>query len=1275
MRFLFSSILFLFLSTIIYAQEGEIQFTIKDHHIEQVFLNSEISQKVLDFEDSKRDDAFGMLPVYTHHIALRSPNFSINAWIENNENTLLPSTEIDALADADKIGIHYHVITSVIFREGHPYAEIMIMPYRRGEVGLIEALVSGTVSYELSESTSIRAPYENFVENSVLSQGLWYRISTEETGIFKIGYDELSEMGIPMSGLDPRKIRIFGNGNGIVPEKNSDARYDDLIENAIYVHGEEDGVFDEGDYLLFYGQSSVQWNYVPFEGYGIFLHEINAYTDHTYYFINVGEASGKRVIPASNTGLVPTKYVSEFTDYVAHENDEINILKTGREWYGETYGEIRSYEYSFSFPNISDNYPVSLSTNIAAHSTIASNFDFYYGEQHLLQAPISKIINGTTVYAWTTTPDTVGFYPETDDLMIRVEYDKPTTTSKGWMNYLSLNARRKLIFTPPFMSFRDHLSFGQGEVVEYKISGLSENLHVWDVTDPFNITLQEGTLAAGKFTFRSPAEEIREFVAFDNSGFLSVEFVEAVANQNLHGFESADYIILSHPDFIPQAERMLELHRMIDNMTGFIVTPQQVYNEFGSGKQDPSAIRDFVRMLYENADTLMGPKYLLLMGDASYDYKDRLPDNTNYIPAYQSVESLKLGYSFVTDDYFGLLDPGEGVNGYGKSLEIGIGRFPVHTVSQADQMVDKVESYLTLKPQVFDSWRNLVGFIADDEDQNLHFNQAEKLEYMLDTGYHQYNCPKIYLDAFPQESTPSGHLYPEVNKAIDDLVESGCLIVNYTGHGGERGWAHEGVLDIATINNWSNWDRLPLFITATCEFSRYDDPSMISAGEWVFLNPYGGGVGLLTTSRLAWADPNFRLNKAVYQFMFRQKEGEFYKIGDVVRLAKTDQNNGTNIKNFVLLGDPAMQIAYPELRVKTLTINGKNISFQGNDTLSSMSEVEIHGMISDYTGDTVSDFNGILIPKMLDKDVTMSTLGNDPGSIPAQFTVLGQQLFSGKVTVENGLFTFSMFMPQNMASNIGLGKISYYAYDTVYLRDAHGYSRVKAGGVNPDAAPDNEGPDLSLYMNSTDFVSGGLTDSEPVFLAYLTDEHGINYTGNGIGRDIAMTLDDDPQTTVVLNRIFDPDLDSYQGGWVSYPLSGLEDGVHTLTLKAWDNMNISSEKSITFEVNVDGPVALTKVYNYPNPFVDETSFTFNHNKPGNSFDIEIKIFNISGQHVRTLQDYSTAEGLGINPIVWDGTNEGGQELGSGIYIYRMFVTDEQGNQSVQSSKLIYGGRP
>ncbi len=1269
----FISTLFLVLILLpAWAQPDPFRLDIESFRVESRFLSPEISALALDFDDARLDDAFGLLPVYIKRIPLKQDNVSIRAVLSEEVTGNFQHASLAEVAEIEKIREDFIIRTSLVYQEGMPFAEVLILPFRNYSGDRVEVLLSGTVTIELRQQQAATGFKSGFVTESVLAEGQWYRLTTDETGIYRISYDMLVEMGIDPSSIDPRKIRIFGNGNGIVPEKNSVERHDDLTENPILVMGEDDGVFDEEDYILFYGLSSIKWQFVPFQGYNIFLHEINPYTQHSTYFLNIGEEDGQRVSPVNYSGLEPTVYVNQFSDHAVHENEEVNILKTGRQWYGERYSDETVYEYSFNFPNIVDDYKISMQTNVAARSTIESTFNFYQDDQLLLEAPVSKIIVGTTVYAWTSTPDTVGFYPDGDEVRIRVEYDKPGSTSIGWMNYIALNARRYLTFNGAFMSFRDHLSVADSAVAEFRISGSNDQMQVWDVTDIFSISSMAGEYSENIFRFRAPAEEIREYIAFDGSGFLEPVFVEEVSNQNLHALEPVEYIIVSHPDFMEQSQRMLSLHQQLDGMSGIIIQPQEIYNEFSSGNQDPAAIRDFIRMLYEKNDRGNKSMYLLLMGDASYDYLDRLADNTNFVPTYQSIEGLKLGYSFVTDDFFGMLDPDEGVNAFGKSVEIGIGRFPVHTVEQADQMVNKVEAYLTMMPNVFGNWRNRMYFVADDEDQNTHFTQAEKLQYVVDTTYHVINRYKIYMDAFPQVTTPSGSTYPDVNEAIDRMMDNGSLIVNYTGHGGEGGWAHEGVLNIQMINSWENWDRLPLFITATCEFSRFDDPSLISAGEQVFLNPRGGGIGLLTTTRLAWSDPNFRLNRAVYKFMFRQDDGEYHKIGDIVRLAKTDQNNGSNIKNFVLLGDPAMRLAYPELNAVVTEINGIDVDFP-DDTLSAMSEVIVKGIITDHLGDTVKDFSGRLCPTVYDQNIMMSTLGNDGGSFPAQFHVLGPVLYEGKVSVENGCFSFNYFLPQNMNTELGYGRLSLYAHDTLYYRDAHGYYSTRNGGVNPDIGQDTQGPELSLYLDHSDFVSGDLCQNDPVFMAHLYDEHGINFTGNGIGRDISLTLDHDPETTVILNSVFDPVLDSYQEGWVSYPFDGLEDGKHTLTLKAWDNMNNMSEKTIEFEVSVDSQVALSGVKNYPNPFSDITYFTFDHNKPGNNFDVEIRIFDIKGQLVNILSSNVAAEGLSVSPLSWDGTDSGGTPLGNGVYIYRLFVTDEQGTQYVQTSKLIFTG--
>jgi hypothetical protein len=1089
---------------------------------------------------------------------------------------------------------------------------------------------------------------------------------TRETGVHIITYDDLSQLGMDVNGLDPRNIRLYGNGNGMLPEANGEDRPDDLLENAIYIAGENDGSFDPGDYILFYGLEPTVWRYNVFTG--LFEHQVNYYCDEVVYFIKEGEEPGKRIELEQPVADDHTHLVTSFTDYDYHEVEEISILKTGKLWYGEEYKSQLIYNYPFTFPNIDLSAKVSLRTNIAARSTENSYFHYSVDGNEVLSAVVNKVNVLSTVYAWSTTPDSVSFYPSSDNIDLAVEFEKTSSIAVGWMNYIELNARRHLVYEGGQLHFRDHLSYGPGKIARFEVEGNAPGLMLWDVTSFDNVKAVPFEPQSGGLSFKVDAGILRDFILFDNTDYYPVELGGSVENQNLHGLEPEDFIIITHPMFLEQANRLALLHNFYDQISSVIVTTDQVYNEFASGKTDPSALRDFCRMLYDRSDSSNIPKYLLLFGDGSYDPKDRNGELATFIPAFQSKESLKLGYSFVTDDFYGLYDPSEGNNAYAKSLDIGIGRFPVNNVEQAREIVDKIEHYLSGTDSVMGDWRNKICFVADDEDQNTHFKQAEELAAIFDTAL-VYNLDKIYLDAFPQVSTPTGDRYPEVNKAINKVINEGLLIFNYTGHGGEYGLAHEKVLDISMINSWTNFDRLPLFIAATCEFSRFDDPKITSAGEYVILNPNGGCVGMYTTTRLAWSDPNFKLNKIIYENAFKIIDGEYPRLGDMLRIAKTRMHTSQNVKNIVLLGDPALQLAYPDHLVKTDSIVKTDFP-NVHDTLQAMSGITVYGKITNHNGVLLDGFNGLVYPTIFDKEVKYQTLGNDYSSYPANFYLQDQVLYEGVASIKEGRFEFSFVVPKDIAYQYGYGKISYYAYDTATYEDAHGYKRVKVGGMDDDVTMDYEGPEISLYMNDKAFIDGGYTDSDPVLMAYFWDEQGINYFGNGIGHNILMYMDEQTSQPTYLDEHFAPYTDDHQNGEIIYPLKDLEDGLHTITLKAWDVYNNPSEATISFFVSVDGQIELEEAFNYPNPFSNATTFQFYHNKPENIFDIEINIYNVVGQLVSSLGSTVSTDGSMVSKIEWDGRSNSGELLGGGVYIYTMKVTDQQGTSRQYSQRLI-----
>jgi hypothetical protein len=792
---------------------------------------------------------------------------------------------------------------------------------------------------------------------------------------------------------------------------------------------------------------------------------------------------------------------------------------------------------------------------------------------------------------------------------------------------------------------------------------------IWEVTDPTDINSRLLTGEPEGVSFKAWYDIPREFIAFDGSFYYSPEFIEKVENQDLHSLEPADYIVVTHPLFMDQARRIADHHRQYSGLSSIIVTPQQIYNEFSSGAQDATAVRDFVKMLYDRAPAGQEPRYLLLFGDASYDYRGLLGGGNNLVPAYQSRESLKYSGSFVTDDFFACLDDDEGSGGAG-TMDMGVGRFPVSAVADAEAMVSKSINYMLPHRDNFGPWRNEISFIGDDEDNNTHVKQAESLADITDSLGTVYNVNKIYSDAYVQLKTGSGPRYPEVNNAINNDISDGCLIMNYTGHGGEVAWAEERILDIPAIQSYRNQNSLPVFVTATCEFSRYDDPLLVSAGELVFLNPRGAGIGLFTTTRQSFSTSNFAYNKRFYYDAFRvdSATGEYPRLGDLIMAAKTPSN--TNIKNFVLLGDPALMLAYPKMQVKTTAIRLENPE-RISDTLYALSRVTVEGQVEDLSGNLLDGFNGLIYSSVYDKPVIYQTRGNDPASKVADFYIQNKKIYKGEASVTNGKFSFTFIVPVDISYQFGLGKISYYALDTVNLIDAHGYEKVWIGGSEDELVTDNAGPVIDLFLNTTSFQSGDLTTPSPLLIANLFDESGINTVGNGIGHDLVAIIDGNYQLPVILNDYFDPETDSYQEGLILYGLGPFSDGLHTLTLKAWDVMNNSSEATIEFHVNRDARLELSQLKCQPNPYRETSSFSFTHNKPGAMLDIEIYIYNLMGQRMTTLNYEINTESTVSGLLFWSGRDDSGNELSEGLYVYTIVVTSEDGYTDTLSQKLLH----
>lgn len=1141
----------------------------------------------------------------------------------------------------------------------------------------------------LNESNFRKNTRSTAANSSVLSTGNWYKIGLTKEGVYKIDKAFLTALGINTSGIDPRNIRIYGNGGKLMPEKNSIFRYDDLLENNITVVGESDGTFDNNDYILFYGQSTDSWKHV--QGSAMpYSHQIHRYSDTSFYFITTDLGPGKRVSNQASLSASPNQSTTSQDYYGFHEQNTTNVVKSGRNFYGEKFDFNNSYSFSFGIPDAVLGDSVYVKAGALSRSDLTSSYNVNFNGSTFTFT--CQLTNTGSYIAPVGFPgyNSKGAILNSDVLNVMVT--KATASATGWLDYVEFNCRRNLIFNQTQFNYRDRrMVGGTGTYAQYSLTNTGTLTPIiWDVTNPLSPANQTYSVSGSIMSYITTSDSLKEFVVFhENQAYKPISY-GAIAKQNLHGIQQADFIIVTHPMFLDEAQRIAKLHSDYDSLTYVVATTQQVYNEFSSGTPDIGAIRDFVKMLYKRpTDPNLATKYLLLLGDGSYKNKETaLAGNSALIPTHQTEDSWTYTSSFVSDDYFGMMDDSEGDLMSGDLVDIGVGRFPVRTKAEANAVTTKVENYYKLNrsfsateeqnpcipsgseyPQ--GDWRNWVCFLADDEDNNLHMLQANGLANTVYNNHKNYNVDKIFLDAYVQESTPGGDRYPGAVTDINNRIGKGCLIFNYTGHGGEVGLTEERVIEVPQILAWKNMNNMPLMVTATCEFSRFDDPDRTSAGEYCLLNENGGAIALMTTVRVAFSSLNETLNQAFYNHaLVPMSNGKMPHIGDLYRLTKVDIGFNEQFTNFLILGDPAIKLAYPQHRVYTSTINTKSVTVTSSDTLNALSKITVTGYVGDNTGNKLTNFNGVVFPSVFDKANTIQTLNNDgTASSPMQFILQKNLIYRGKSQVTNGDFTFTFLVPKDISYNFGKGKISYYAHNGII--DANGFNEnIIIGGSNPNAVADNQGPSINLYMNDNKFVSGGTTNENPKVYALVSDSSGINTIGTGIGHDITAVLDENTRNPFVLNDYYTADLNTFQSGKILYPLNELSEGNHRLSLKVWDVQNNSSISYTDFVVSKQAELALSHILNYPNPFTTKTKFWIEHNQCCTSLNVLIQIYTISGKVVKSINQTINNQGFRFDGIEWDGKDEFGDKLARGVYIYKVSVTDNAKKKAEKIEKLV-----
>jgi len=1172
----------------------------------------------------------------------------------------------------------YQVILSIDRKV--PYAIIRIPAYSLVN-GRVQQLAGFTLTMNEPPATLAKPnPRTNDVTTSALNSGTWYKIGITKTGFYKIDYSFLTTMGVNPANINPANVRILGNGGAMLPEGNGASRPIDLLENSVQVNDNGDNVFDNGESLIFYGTGPMAWYKDSLNQR--FRHQANLYSDTAYYFISFNSGAGKRVglqpsVPAANVTVTDYNYRD------VHEQDLVNPAAQGKNWFGEQFSQaLGNTTQSFTFNPGS--YISSLYCAVSFASTSATGNCRY-------SAAVNGSYVGGDTFSGATTGDQVmnlqsfggSVSCNSATASVAVTFYPSDGGSIGYLDYVELNGRAALVCSGDQLGFRDWASVGAGHIAAYKLAGANSSTRVWDVTNPQTPVVMNGSFDGSNYNYSQDASTLHEFAAMNSSNVFVPKYVGTVPNQNLHGLGPADLVIVTYPGYIDQANRLKAYHEGApDNMRVTLATTTQVYNEFSSGAQDISAIRDFAKMFYDRAgsDSTMLPKYLLLFGGASYDYKSRLPNNCNFVPLYESSESRNDLDSYSGDDYFGFLDDAEDIN-YDllmNTLDIGVGRLPARSTDDATNMVDKIIGYRT--PATLGPWRISATIVADKscdggafDGAGQHMDDAELMAAAVATcGSNNYNEQKIFVDAMPIVSTPAGARCPIANAALNEQVFSGTFLINYNGHGNPTVWSSERILTGDDFNQWNNKHSLPFMVTATCDFGQYDHPQFVSSAEQMVVRKDGGVIAILTTTQAVYHNFNDTLNLHYLQQQFTPGAGgahpTFGEAGrrgkNVTYVTSTNGQELVNFRKFALLGDPALTPDFPE---NVARIDSVIDGFSGApaDTVKALGAYTVKGSVRDLGGNVMSGFNGTAYVAFYDKPRNIITISGCYETYALQDNIV----YKGRVTVTNGVFSFSFIAPRDLNYDFGAGKISLYA-DNGATDAAGNNNAVIVGGYSDHPVLSSEPPIVKAYLNDTLFRNGGITGSSTSLYATFYDKTGINVSGTNIGHDLTAVLDDNVDAPYILNNYYETAPNTYQYGYVSFAISGLTDGRHSLKVRAWDVNDNVGEGTVDFVV-VNGKVTdIEQLGNYPNPFSGTTHFVFEHNHPFEQVVAEIEIYNVAGALVKNIKsDFTTTDSRTID-ITWDGADNQGRRLPSGVYVYRLNLTADGKYKSSAYQKLV-----
>ncbi|MFC2131772.1 type IX secretion system sortase PorU [Bacteroidota bacterium] len=1091
---------------------------------------------------------------------------------------------------------------------------------------------------------------------------VWIKIRVGKEGLYKITPSMLADLGYVISKDEVATIKVFSKGGIELSEYVPDAVKNEMNEQEIIVKTNTSGELEK---ILFYGSPAFGFNYNNNQG---FKHYINHYGESNYYILTWKGSDGLRAVPRKSPDGKILHRPTTYTNLLFYEEELHNafIAGSGRTWFGRN---LLPATFTEQLSNLDRTGTVYYRVSFAHRSTDAGYFTVKENNREIINKSLNSVSGYYDAYrarVYDSLPASEIAGDNRSNLQFDYKNNSGGSSALGFFDWYEIHYPAYLLPVDNEIGFfSDPSSTG---LAEYSINNFSgQEIYGFNVTDPANpIMIENNSNTGGMYVFNTELEikNPKRYFISSNIKTPSIERAEFADLRNIHA--DADLIVITNRKLLESAEKYKEYREQQSNLKTVVVRTDQIFNEFASGIADPTAIRDFIAYAFNNWEKQ--PKYILFWGDGHYDYKNISTKSVNFVPTYQTEDDFDSFYeinSYTTDDYFA------NVAGNDNLIDIAIGRLPIYSNESGNRMLDKINHYENNSS--IDSWRTKMTIVADDSwkshgyDQALHTGQAESLWSDVLPDYVQIN--KIYLPEYPTESVTGGKRKPRAMEAIISTVNTGGnLLLSFIGHGNPRVWTHEEVFERSiTIPQMKNLDKLFFLTAASCDFGRFDATEVRSGAEELLLSQVGGAIGTFSSTRLVFAGQNKTLQEYLYSKIFERnpENGEYYNIGDVSYFTKAEKDSENDLK-YCLLADPTVKLLIPDYQTFIDTIN--NVYIGGNDTafIEALSKVQIKGRISNPSSSITDEtFNGTVIITMLDCDKYVEVFEEDGShnGTTHRYYKNGGALNRSSYKVVNGRFTAEFYIPKDISFSGDPGRLYAYAY-TEDNRYANGDTRnFIISGITGVDDRDSTGPEISVYLDSREFISSDYVQCVPLLIIDLNDESGINTTGLGLGHRIEAWIDDNPNS-IDLTEKFRTSIDNSGSGTVEELIFSLDPGVHTVKVRAWDVFNNYSTAESFFRTSDCDGIVISNLLNYPNPVSSLTRIRFNHNISP-PFSLELKIMNILGQGVyRTNMQINTSH---VAEIEWNCMDNNGAMVPSGNYLYMLNFETLEGIRTTEKS--------